>query len=132
MLGRDIAELLAVSPPGATLWVGGLGRSMEPLLRSGDQLKVQRCSEADVRPGHIALVELSSGALIAHVVQASRPLRTASLFGVADPPGGTVLARVVALRRSERELSLGEWARCALWIAQLGARAGRRLMALSR
>lgn len=131
MLGRDVAELLAASPPGATLWVGGLGRSMEPLLRSGDQLKVQRCGETDVRPGHIALVELSGGALIAHVVQASRPLRTASLLGVADPPGGTVLARAVALRRGARELSLGEWARRALWIAQLGARAGRRLLALN-
>ena len=94
----DVAALLEASPPGSALWLRGLGRSMAPLLRSGDSLRVLRCSASEVRPGDIALLRRPDGGLTAHLVDAISPLATSSFLGRRDAPGGEVLGRVVAVR----------------------------------
>jgi mycothiol synthase len=90
-------ELLERLPRGSTLWIAGLGRSLSPLLRSGDGLKVLRCAPDEVRPGDLAVVRRDGG-LTAHLVDSVSPLSTSSLLGRRDPAGGQLLGRVIAVR----------------------------------
>jgi len=84
------------------MWLPAGGRSLWPLLRPGDSLKVQRVAPSDVRQGDVAVVVVPSGLLIAHVVVSTNPFCTASLAGVMDAPALEVLGRVVAYRRDQR------------------------------
>jgi mycothiol synthase len=110
----DVADVLEAAERGARLWVRGLGRSMLPLIRGGDPVRVQRCSHGDLRVGDVAVLRRSSGGLTAQVVIALEPLKTASLLGVPDLGGYRVLGRVVALRRGPLVVPLPRVARRGL------------------
>lgn len=120
-----VGEVLRRLPGGATLWVRGLGRSMWPLLRSGDSVQVLRCGEEAVAPGDLAVLLRADGGLTAHFVTATSPVRTASLLGREDP-SAELLGRVIRVRTRGREWPLPERARPLLRVAQrLGTRAFR-------
>lgn len=72
------------------------GKSLWPLLRDGDSLRVERC--LSVRRGDVAVVVVR-GLVIAHVVVSLAPLRTAATNGRIDPPIDELLGRVTAFRR---------------------------------
>ncbi len=81
---------------------------MYPLLRGGDSVQVERCSDVfAVRPGDIALVRVEGRGLAAHVVCSVAPLRTRSFLGRADEGPVQLLGRVVAVRRSGLRLPVG-------------------------
>lgn len=98
--------LLRASPIGAVMWLKAGGKSLWPLLRDGDSLRVQRVNETSLNPGDIAVVKLPGELLAAHIVVSTSPTRTASSVGVVDPPVLEVLARVTAFRRGD---VLHEW-----------------------
>lgn len=123
--GNELGAFLAASPPGTRLWVRGLGRSMWPLLRSGDAVQVLRCGAEAVAPGDIAVLRRADGGLVAHLVTEASPVRTASLLGREDP-SAELLGRVVRVRTRGREWPLPERTRPWLRAAQrLGTRAFR-------
>jgi L-amino acid N-acyltransferase YncA len=101
----DLVALIEQSPPGTRLWVRGAGRSLYPLLRSGDAVQVERCGREALAPGDVALVRGERG-LCAHVVTSTEPLVTQSLLGGVDPGEGVALGRVVAVRRGRLVLPL--------------------------
>ncbi|WP_426754386.1 N-acetyltransferase family protein [Myxococcus sp. Y35] len=112
--------VLEALPPGHRLWVRGAGRSLAPLLRPGDSVRVMRCGPGLLAPGDIALMR-QDRELVAQVVVSTQPWRTASLLGLADAPGGVTLGRVVAIRRGRWVVPLPRPFRPALWMAQRAA-----------
>ncbi len=113
----ELAAFLAASPPGTRLWVRGLGRSMWPLLRSGDAVQVLRCGAEAVAPGDIAMLARAGGGLTAHLVTSTSPLRTASFLGREDP-SAELLGRVVRVRTRGLVLPVPVLARPLLHAAQ--------------
>jgi len=99
-------DLFSALPAGREIWIRVYGRSLLPLLRSGDLVRAVRCGEAEVRRGDIAVVRRRRGPLVGHVVTSTRPLRTASFLGVPDAPGAEVLGRAVAIQRAELPFAL--------------------------
>ena len=61
------ALLEAVHAPDAPAWLRGAGRSLYPLLRSGDSVRVLRCAPEELARGDVALVRMGRQ-LVAHVV----------------------------------------------------------------
>ncbi len=112
-----MAELLRQLPEGHRLWVRGLGRSMWPLLRSGDAIQVLRCGAEAVAPGDLAVLVRADGGLTAHLVTGKAPLRTASFLGVEDAPA-ELLGRVVRVRTRGLVLPVPVLARPLLRTAQ--------------
>ena len=92
-------DLFSALPQGREIWIRVWGRSLLPLLRSGDLVRAVRCGESDIRKGDIAVVRRRRGPLVGHVVTSVGPVRTASFLGVPDPPGVEVLGRAIAVRR---------------------------------
>ena len=126
-----LLNVLEALPPGQRLWVHGAGRSLYPLLRGGDSVRVLRCGPGSMARGDVALVRLGRQ-LVAHMVVSTRPWLTASLVGGVDPPGGVTLGRVVAVRRGQLVLPLPRPLRPAMWAARQAlaaawARPGSRL-----
>lgn len=95
-------ELLRALPPGGIIWLRAGGKSLWPLLRDGDSLRVERCGEADLSPGDVAVVAFPDGRLVAHLVVQRAPLRTASSVGMLDPLPVEALGRVTAFKRAGR------------------------------
>ncbi len=91
--------LLRALPTGGVMWLPARGKSLWPLLRDGDSLRVQRLDEAALKMGDVAVVKLPGDILAAHIVVALNPLRTASSVGVVDAAALEVLARVTGFRR---------------------------------
>jgi hypothetical protein len=91
--------LLEALAPGQAMWMGAAGKSLWPFILGGDSLRVLRCDETALRHGDVAVVENDHGVLVAHVVVAVGPVRTASSNGRVDPPPRAVLGRVTAVRR---------------------------------
>lgn len=130
MRRTDLSTLLEQSPAGTRLWVRGTGRSLYPLLRSGDSVQVERCGPEALARGDVALVRGRRG-LTAHVVTSTLPLVTESLLGGVDRGEAVPLGRVVAVRRgglviplprpSRRMLLLTQRALASTW-ARPGAR----------
>ncbi len=112
----DLAELVESTPHGRQLWLRGAGRSLYPLLRSGDSVRVLRCAPEELARGDVALVRMGRQ-LVAHVVISTRPLVTASLLGGKDPEG-VPLGRITALRRGPLVLPLPRLARPTLFLGQ--------------
>ncbi|MFZ5441912.1 MAG: N-acetyltransferase, partial [Myxococcota bacterium] len=93
--------LLRGLPEGGVMWLRAAGRSLWPLLREGDSLRVVRVARAEaLRPGDVAVVKLPSGILAAHLVVSSAPLQTVSTAGVLDPQPLEPLGRVTGFRRA--------------------------------
>lgn len=113
----DLATVLRQSPPGTRLWVRGTGRSLYPLLRSGDSVQVECCGLEALARGDVALVH-GKGGLTAHLVTSTAPFVTESLLGSVDPEGGVPLGRVVALRRGRWVIPLPRPSRPMLLLAQ--------------
>ncbi len=113
----DLSALLEQSPMGTRLWVRGTGRSLYPLLRSGDSVQVERCGPEALAPGDVALVRGRRG-LTAHVVTSTLPLVTESLLGGVDTDEGLPLGRAVALRRGRLVIPLPRPSRHMLLLAQ--------------
>jgi mycothiol synthase len=112
-----LLDVLEALPPGQRLWVRAAGRSLYPLLRGGDSVRVLRCGPGAMARGDVALMR-QGRQLVAHVVVSTRPWMTASLVGGADPPGGVTLGRVVAVRRGPWVLPLPRPFRPAMWMTQ--------------
>lgn len=115
MGGFELAEILEGRPVGAAMWIRVLGTSMSPLLRSGDALQVIRCGEPALARGDIAILRRSDGALVAHLVTSTGPLRTATFSGVPDTVPMRVLGRASAVRRGTHAVPLPSAARWPLW-----------------
>jgi hypothetical protein len=103
--------LLALSP-GQTMWLSASGRSLWPLVLDRDSLKVERCDEAGVAPGDVAVIDAPQS-LVAHIVVQVGPVVTASSVGARDAPA-PVVGRVVAVRRGGRTVALPRSLRHAL------------------
>ncbi|WP_140794912.1 GNAT family N-acetyltransferase [Myxococcus xanthus] len=115
-----LLDVLEALPPGHRLWVRGAGRSLFPLLRAGDSVRVMRCGPGSLATGDVALMR-QGRELVAHVVVSTQPWRTASLLGPQDAPGGVTLGRVVAIRRGRWVVPLPRPLRPALRLAQQAA-----------
>lgn len=132
MAGRapaDLTVLIESTPPGRQIWLRGAGRSLYPLLRSGDSVRVLRCEPEELARGDVALLRVGRR-LVAHVVTSTEPLVTASLLGVKDPEG-VALGRITALRRGRLTLPLPRLVRPTLFLghrllSQLWSRPGTR------
>lgn len=111
-----LTALVEATPLGRQLWLRGAGRSLYPLLRSGDSVRVLRCAPVALARGDVALVKVGSQ-LVAHVVTSTRPLVTAPLLGGKDP-SGVVLGRITALRRGPWLLPLPRLTRSPLFLGQ--------------
>lgn len=95
--------LLRGLPEGGVMWLAAAGRSLWPLLRDGDSLRIVRVTgEHALRPGDVAVVKLPSGVLAAHLVVSTGPLQTSSTAGVLDPLPLEPLGRVTGFRRGGR------------------------------
>jgi len=112
----DLTALIEATPVGQQLWLRGAGRSLYPLLRSGDSVRVLRCEPEALARGDVALVRVGRR-LIAHVVLSTGPVVTASLLGRKDPEG-VPLGRITALRRGPLVLPLPRVARSPLFLGQ--------------
>ncbi|MFP2925308.1 hypothetical protein ACLESO_08835 [Pyxidicoccus sp. 3LG] len=69
-----LLDVLESLPPGQRLWVRGAGRSLYPLLRSGDAVRVLRCGPGLLARGDVALMR-HGRQLVAHVVVSTQPWR---------------------------------------------------------
>lgn len=123
----DAVRLLRALQNGRRLWARTSGRSMWPVLRDGDGIRILRCERGDLRRGDIAVFTRHDGRLVAHFVVTEAPLRTCSSMGALDPPGAELLGRVVEVRRGRVRLPLPSTARHLLRWAPVAARAARRL-----
>jgi RimJ/RimL family protein N-acetyltransferase len=112
----DLAALVEATPAGRQIWLRGAGRSLYPLLRSGDSVRVLRCAPEGLARGDMALVRVGRR-LVAHVVVSTEPLTTASLLGGRDP-AGVALGRITALRRGSLLLPLPRLSRPTLFLGQ--------------
>jgi len=113
-------EELEGLPLGASLQVRVVGRCMWPLIRSGDALLVRRCSLDAIAPGDVAVVRTAECRFLAHVVLEVRPLRTATLRGVADPEPLELLGRVTRVFKKRFSFPLAVFSRHLLRIIQRG------------
>lgn len=112
--------LLEARAPGEVMWLRAAGNSLWPFVRDGDSLRVLRCGDGGVRRGDVAVVETAEGLLVAHLVVAVAPVRTASSNGREDAPPRAVLGRVTALRRRGRVVPVPGAARWLLrWVPAL-------------
>ena len=125
-----LEALLRALHPGQRLWLRAGGRSLWPLVLDRDQLLVERGDEAALKRGEIALVVDDRDRLVAHLVEALRPLRTVSSVGVVDAPAKEVLGKVVAVRRGERTVRLVRGARHLLKLVPPTARVFKRVAVL--
>ena len=82
------------------MWLRASGKSLWPLLRDGDSLRVERVEPAALRLGEVAVVKLPGGVLAAHLVASLEPLQTSSSVGVLDPQPVEALGRVTGFRRA--------------------------------
>src|SRR4051794_32928973 len=114
-MGKRSAEFVASLPVGRRVWLRGLGRSMSPVLRSGDSLRVERCLPSTLRRGEIAVLRSTGDRLIAHLVIGTSPLRSSTFLGLEDPDGAEVLGRVIAVRRDKRRIRLFAESPSVLW-----------------
>ncbi|MGV3624675.1 MAG: hypothetical protein ACO1OB_27900 [Archangium sp.] len=119
--------LLRASPIGAVMWLKAAGKSLWPLLRDGDSLRVQRIELAALRLGELAVVKLPGGVLAAHIVVSLEPLETESIVGVKDPSPVELLARVTAFRRND---VVHEWPSYASPVLRFLPSASRALKSL--
>lgn len=87
------------------MWIPAAGKSLWPLLRDGDSLRVQRVASAEeLRAGDVAVIKRPDGILAAHLVVSCAPLSTASTAGLLDPQPLEALGRVTGFRRAGRVL----------------------------
>ncbi len=104
-------------PGGGRVWLRVGGLSLWPLVHDRDQLLIERCEEAALRRGDIAVVTWPDQPMVAHLVERLAPVVTASIVGVVDAPEAEVLGRVVAIRRGERRFDLPPLAAAVLrWL----------------
>lgn len=107
-----MARILEGRPLGGTLWMRIHGRSMQPLLWSGQALHLVRCNPEDVRPGDVAVGLRPEGFLVAHVVSSTTPPTLSTLLGRPDPEGTRILARAFEVKlRSGRVVPIPAQAR---------------------
>ena len=112
-------DLLQQWPQGKSLWMRVRGRSMYPVLWSGQSLKVVACRPEDVAVGDIAVGRLPGGIVAAHVVVQVAPPRMSSFAGRLDPAETLILGKAVAVRtRAGRVFPLTRVSRSALFFAQ--------------
>lgn len=124
-MNEAVAKFLEARPVGALMWIRVHGRSMFPVLRSGDSLHVLRCGPSDVRRGDIAVARRPGGQLVAHLVVSERPPVLTTFRGGMDPIGTEVLGRVVAVRSSSgRTIEFPAWSRTALLAASRALQLG--------
>lgn len=119
--------LLRGLTPGAVMWLRASGKSLWPLLRDGDSLRVQRVHESELRLGEVAVVKLPSGVLAAHLVASVAPLTTSSSVGVLDPGPVEALGRVTGFRRGGVEHEWPEVSRLLLRWLPRSARVAKQL-----
>ncbi len=124
MSAEKVAALIETLAPGRVMWIQVRGRSLSPLLRGGEMLKVERCTAAQLSLGDLAVRLRADGILVCHLVTSTSPLRTESTQGLGDPPDAQVLARVLAVKRDGREVALARWLKPALWAFQRAWSAG--------
>lgn len=110
----NVAFVLEAMAIGETRWVEGFGRSMWPLVRSGDSFLFERCARSALRAGDVGVFVDGRGRLVAHPVVSTRPLRTSSLQGVEDVQGMRVLGRAQRLRTRGREVEVESGVRALL------------------
>ena len=106
MADRRIVDLLTELPQGRRVWLSAAGLSMWPLLLPGDSVRVLRCRDDDLAVGDVAVVRYPHELLVAHLVVATKPVRTSSSVGTPDRPGAVVVGRVVELRRGRVRVPL--------------------------
>jgi hypothetical protein len=129
-----VLEALRDLPDGAAFAVTVAGTSMEPALREGDAIGVERCGAGRLRLGDLAVIDLPAAGLVVHrVVWLGRTgVRTrGDGSGTMDPPipADRVLGRVVTARRHGRDVLPGGARRLARWgwsFAAAALRHGRR------
>jgi GNAT superfamily N-acetyltransferase len=110
------AQALERQPVGGSVTLRVLGACMYPLFRSGDSVTVRRCEECEVARGDIAVVKDRHGRFMAHLVVATRPVRTATFLGREDHGELVLLGRVTAIRRSPAVFPLPTIARPLVWL----------------
>lgn len=108
-------------PSGTRRWLRVRGRSMWPLLWSGDEVRLVR--GAGLSPGDAAVLLAADGSLVTHLVASTSPLETRSFLGTVDAPGLTALGPVDRVRRGGVELP---WSRGVAWGAHGAALAAQR------
>jgi len=79
---------------------------MWPLLPSGAEVRLRRCEPGAFSPGDVAFCVLPSGEPVVHLLLGTQPVRTAGWLRSEDAPGGTMLARVEAVRVKGQEVRL--------------------------
>lgn len=110
------AQILERQPVGASVTLRVLDGCMYPLFRSGDSLTVRRCEEREIGRGDVAVVKDCHGRFVAHLVVATRPVRTATFFGKEDQGKLQLVGRVTSIGRSPAVLPLPRVARPLVWL----------------
>jgi len=106
---------------------------MLPVLRAGDEVVAERCTQASPpRLGELLVIELPDAGLVVHRLlwKGSAAVRTrGDGSGQMDPPvpWDDVLGRVVGASRGEVEILQGTTARLGAWLRQFCAAALHRM-----
>lgn len=128
------AEALERKPMGSSVTLKVLGRSMYPLFRSGDIVRVRRCAEREIGRGDVAVVKNANGRFVAHLVVGTQPVRTATFLGGRDAGEVELLGRVTAILRRPAVFPLPRIARPLVWalhqlaVRWIGSGRGRSLV----
>jgi hypothetical protein len=117
------ADFLRSRPAGAQHWIDTLGASMSPFLTTGDSLLVER--GAELHAGDIAVLARADGALIAHLVTSTAPVRTTTLLGTEDAPGLVPLGRAVRVKTRGVEVPVNAALRRSLLASHSVLKVGR-------
>src|SRR4051794_27595994 len=120
----DVLARLRGAAPGELAWLPVNGRTFAPLLRPGDRIGVEACTEDGLRRGDLALVR-RDGTWSVRVVASAEPLRTGSLRGAMDRDPVEVHGRVAAFARGERTRPFGARHRASAWALQRAGVAAR-------
>lgn len=113
--GLHFADVFSARPLGAQVWLDVTGNSLEPFMRRGDSLLLQRCEEASLVPGDIAVARHADGVLVSRVVVGARPeqgsVKTSPFLGPMDVPALSLLGRAVGLRWGDSVWPVTPWSR---------------------
>ncbi|MDP3937333.1 MAG: S24/S26 family peptidase [Deltaproteobacteria bacterium] len=110
---RALCEAVAAAhAKGGTVVMRARGRSMRPMIRDGEELRIRNLGDRALRPGDVVLARTAGGAVIHRVVTIDRTACRVRLKGDGERypdallPISAIIGRADAVRRKGRWVSL--------------------------
>jgi len=98
---------------GQSLWFRVVSNSMFPVMRVGDEVRIQPAKAYEIRPGEIAAFETANGLVIHRIISWQQTQESVRLLQMSDAEllsgwvkEQAVVGKVVCIRRKNRQVDL--------------------------